>query len=299
MIELQQKLLGDKVRNKAFFEALKKVIVPGKTVIADIGSGTGFLSFLAHKLGAKECYLYEYGDIIEISEKIAAQNGINNCHFIQAHSAEIKIPPKVDVVISETLGNYAYEENIIETLEDAKRFLKPSGIIIPQKIEQFIIPVISPRIFNEINMWESVGFDLNLDAAKEVALNNMYSYKIAPRDLLKSDNCVQMWDCVDFKKQNKSVRKGKAQWRILKDSTIYGFANWWTAHLIKGISLSSSPFCPSTHWDQIFLPLIKPVCVKKGEFLEVSLVSDSRYEIGINLSWETQGIKMNTQKGAY
>ena len=50
MIELQRKLMGDKVRNDAFHKALKKVIVPGRSVVADIGSGTGFLSFLAEDL---------------------------------------------------------------------------------------------------------------------------------------------------------------------------------------------------------------------------------------------------------
>ena len=55
MLELQRKLLGDRGRNAAFRKALKTAIAPGKSVVLDLGSGTGFLSFLAERLGAKEC----------------------------------------------------------------------------------------------------------------------------------------------------------------------------------------------------------------------------------------------------
>ncbi len=53
MIEFHRLLLGDKARNDAFTKALTQVIKPGKSIVADIGSGTGYLSFIASKLGAK------------------------------------------------------------------------------------------------------------------------------------------------------------------------------------------------------------------------------------------------------
>ena len=37
----------------------RSVIVKGKTTVADIGAGTGFLGFLAAKLGALRVDLYE------------------------------------------------------------------------------------------------------------------------------------------------------------------------------------------------------------------------------------------------
>ena len=37
MIELHRKLLGDRERNQTFYDALKRVIVPGQTTVADIG----------------------------------------------------------------------------------------------------------------------------------------------------------------------------------------------------------------------------------------------------------------------
>jgi len=40
-IEYHRTLIADQVRNEAFFNALKSVIVPGKSIVADIGAGTG------------------------------------------------------------------------------------------------------------------------------------------------------------------------------------------------------------------------------------------------------------------
>lgn len=285
MIEFQRRLLGDRARNEAFFQALKKIIIPGQTEIADIGSGTGFLSFLAEKLGAKKCYLYEDGDVFMLGKDLGKANGMKRCEFVRAHSAAVKNPPKVDVVISETLGNAALEENIIETLNDAKRFLKPGGIVIPQTLEQYIAPVISPRIWNDINVWDSVGFDLDLSLAKKMALNNMYVYKMAPDELLNSG---QKWDTVDFRKNEKSIRTGKAEWNMKEKTKIFGFAVWWRCGLIGNIYISTSPFDPPTHWNQIFLPLLKPLEIQKDDLLTITLTSDSRYEVGIRLKWETE-----------
>jgi predicted RNA methylase len=36
-----------------------------------------------------------------------------------------------DIVISETLGAFALEENIIENMREGKRVLKPKGTLIP------------------------------------------------------------------------------------------------------------------------------------------------------------------------
>ena len=49
-------------------------------------------------------------------------------------------------MVSETIGNFPYEENIIETIEDGKRFLKPGGKIMPERLQSFVCPVITNRL---------------------------------------------------------------------------------------------------------------------------------------------------------
>ena len=50
LIEFHRTMLADAVRNAAFHEALRRVIVPGRTTVADIGCGTGLLAFMASRL---------------------------------------------------------------------------------------------------------------------------------------------------------------------------------------------------------------------------------------------------------
>src|SRR5690349_10531844 len=100
-IELHRKLLGDAARNDAFFAALKSVIEPGTTRVVDIGAGTGFLSFLARRLGARHCTLIEYADTLELAKDLARANRIEDLTFIQGHSAEVKKPVKAELVVSE------------------------------------------------------------------------------------------------------------------------------------------------------------------------------------------------------
>ncbi len=285
MIDLQRKLLGDAIRNDAFAEAMKKVIKKGETTIIDLGSGTGFLSFLASRLGAKHVTLIESGEICETSKALAKRNGIKNCTILCKHSTEVHGLPKVDVLMSETLGNYALEENILESIEDGKRFLKPNGIVIPAKISQFVCPVVSDRLQKEIDVWPHVGFDLDFTEAREIAMNNIYVKTVKKEYLLAIPDAIRQWDSIDFSKKNESIRRADIVWKFSEPTTVHGFALWWNAELVKGVELSTSPMKPATHWEQIYLPLLKSVSVAKGSSIELRLSSDTRWKVKINLAW--------------
>ena len=286
-IELHRKLLGDKVRNDALGQALARVLKPGMTV-ADIGAGTGFLSFLARRLGAASCHLYEYSGALALAQELARRNGITGLTFVNAHSGEVKKPPKADVVISETLGNFALEEGLLETLVDARRFLEPGGVLIPATLKQFVAPVIRPRLQDGIDVFGGVGHGLDLTPARETALNNMYVRTVEPADL-PGEGAAREWDRVDFspaRKPPSSQRKGLARWDDLGGKTVHGFALWWEVGLVDGVSLSTSPFAPATHWEQVYLPLLAPVKLAHGQQLDLALTSGTRG--GVRLVWETR-----------
>src|SRR5262249_21141693 len=73
-IEYHRTLLADRVRDGAFFAALKQRVVPGTSTVADIGAGTGFLGFLAAGLGAKRVDLYEAAEIAALARKLIRCN---------------------------------------------------------------------------------------------------------------------------------------------------------------------------------------------------------------------------------
>lgn len=293
MIEYQRIILADRVRNDAFYRALKKVVKPRTSVVADIGSGTGFLAFLASKLGAKTCTLYESSELLELSRRLAEENGIRNCHFVGKHSTLVKNTAKADIVVSETLGNFAIEEGIIETMNDARRFLKPGGVLLPQSLTQFVAPVVTDRLWKEVASLRRIGFGLQFSRAEEISLNNIYVRTVRSSDLLKQKGAVQVWDRIDFRRKNESVRSAAVRWPIARPVTVYGFAVWWECGLIPGVSLSTSPSAPPTHWEQIFLPVLEPFSLIKGEILELRLHVDARREVRINVAWDVRRLTSN------
>src|SRR5262245_12146259 len=133
-IEFHRRMLADRLRHEAFRSALARVLRPGRSTVADIGAGTGVLALFARELGAREVWLYDPGAALGLAETIAARNRVDHLHFVPERSLDVAEPPLVDVVVAEVLGNFAYEEGVLETLRDAHRFLAPGGTLIPHSI---------------------------------------------------------------------------------------------------------------------------------------------------------------------
>lgn len=288
MIELQRKLMGDTLRNTAFAHALDAAIVPTETTVTDLGAGTGFLSALALQLGAKRAILYEAGEIADVCADFMKRNNLKDWTLIRRHSEEVKDPVRTDVLVSETLGNYAYEEHIVEIFRDAKRFLKPGGVMIPSQVQQFVSPVITSRLWDEINVWDRIGYGLDFSTAKKLTLNNMYVKAVLPGELLGGGHDARLWDTLSAAEPGSSRRHGRGAWTISEPQTIYGFCLHWDALLMPEIVLSTDPRGEPTHWDQIFLPLSEPIQVNAGESLHVEIKSDTRYEIGVRVQWTAE-----------
>jgi hypothetical protein len=285
-IEYHRTLLADRVRNAAFHAALARVIVPGETTVADIGAGTGFLGFLAARLGARRVDLYERAEIAAVARKLLRHNRLSNCRIAEVHSTDVASPDRVDVVVCETLGNYPFEENIVETLNDAReRFLNPGGAIIPYAVEQFVCPVTAERFYRELAAWDEVGYGLDFAPARTMSLNNIYVRTFGAADLLDGAAAARSWDKLTFDRRNRTTRAGEASWPAPAPTAVYGLALWWSAELADGITLSTGPLDPRTHWEQLYLPVLAPIVVESGQTLAASLRSTTSYERGTNVTW--------------
>jgi len=283
-IEFHRRMLADRVRHEAFRAALKYAIRPGQSTVADIGAGVGVLAFFARQLGAREVWLYDPGAALGLAETVAARNGIDGLHFVQARSLDVESPPLVDVVVAEVLGNFAYEENVLETLRDARRFLKPGGTLIPASIEQWAAPVTADRFERDLSSWREVGFGIDWSDAERMTRNNMYVYPIEPEDLLP--HSARRWDALDFRGPIESRRNGRVAWELSSAATVFGFALWWECTLAPGVVLSTSPHAPRTHWDQIYLPLQEAIRAQAGDTVALALTTETGGgEGGIEVRW--------------
>ena len=277
-------MLADRVRHEAFRAALHQVIRRGVSTVADIGAGTGVLAFFARELGAREVWLYDPGAALGLAEAVAEANGIDGLHFVSARSLDVADPPAVDVVVAEVLGNFAYEEDVLETLRDAQRFLAPGGTLIPASIVQCVAPVVTDRFERDLRSWREVGFGLDWSIAERMTRNNMYVFAIEPTDLV--EGTALTWDELDFRGAIASRRAGNVAWRLRDAREIFGFALWWECTLAPGVVLSTSPYAARTHWDQIYLPLLEPVALAEGDTVTLQLQTETGGEEGgIEVRW--------------
>ena len=297
-IEYQRSILADGVRNELFGRALATVIRKGETTVADIGSGTGFLTFLAAQLGAKEVLAIEHNEqLLALAQQLAKANKLRRITWFGCNSAEIFELPPVALVVSETLGNYALEENILEIMRDAKRFLAPGGTLMPRAIEQFVAPVINPAYQRELASWDRIGFGLDYSAARALGFNNLYVRRFKGADLLGTG---ETWDRINLLGNYSSLRKGTVTFTLPSAATIVGFANWWRAELVPGIWLSTSPFEAATHWEQIYFPVAEPLAARAGDTVSIAITSDSREGNGCLLKWtvsHARGDKVLSKQG--
>ena len=285
-IEYHRTLIADRVRVAAFHQALERVIVKGQSVVVDIGTGTGLLAFLAAKLGAKKVYAYEMAEIGAVAERLKTLNKLRNVELIPGRSTEIIDPPRGDIVVTETLGNFALEEFLVETMNDARtRHVKPGGVLIPGDVGQFVAPVTGPRLHDELTAWDRIGYGLDFAPARVMSLNNVYIRTIQPAELLDKGTSAVRWDHADFSQPNRMARKGDAQWTMTKATTVYGLGIWWQASLAAGLALTTSPLAAPTHWEQLFFPALQPLHLEAGEILLAEIRTKSSEEAGTDIAW--------------
>lgn len=285
-IEYHRTLIADRVRIDAFHEALSRVVEKGRTTVADIGTGTGLLAFLAAKLGAKKVWAYEAAEIGAVAERLKSLNRMRAVDLIPGRSTEIIEPERADVVVTETLGNFALEEFLVETMNDARaRHLKPGGVLIPGRVEQFACPVTGSRIRDELCAWDRIGYGLDFAPAREMSLNNVYIRTLRADELLGGGRAAQRWDRVDFRERNRLARRGTMRWPVGKPASVHGLAVWWTAELVPGVSLTTSPLGAATHWEQLFFPALAPIELGAGETLVAEVRARSAEDQGTDLAW--------------
>jgi predicted RNA methylase len=132
-------MLNDLERNE-FYKKMINRHVKDKTVF-EIGTGVGLLAIMAAEAGATHVHTCEMNELMyllafrnisrsKFKDKITLHFGSSRDLKLGEH-----IPEKVDIILSEIISNDIIAEDILDSLHDAKRFLKKDGIFLPQEIQ--------------------------------------------------------------------------------------------------------------------------------------------------------------------
>lgn len=125
-------MMVDKDRNDFYQNAIKENVKD--KVVLDVGAGLGMLSLFACRAGAKKVYAIEVNPAaIEVLKQLKKEENLLQLEIIEAASWDAELPEQVDVLLHEMFGPMLLEEMCLHTLNEAKKWLKPDGMMIPEE----------------------------------------------------------------------------------------------------------------------------------------------------------------------
>ncbi|MEA2489175.1 MAG: type protein arginine methyltransferase, partial [Acidobacteriota bacterium] len=267
-LKYHRSLLADPVRTNAYRAAIEATVRPGDVVV-DLGCGTGVLSFFACLAGARRVYAIDELPVINLAREVARDNGLaDRITFLQQSSYDVTIPEPVDVLVTETIGNNGFDEQIISAAAHAKKtWLREGGIILPATIELHAAPVELPDVHDAQTLWTSHPYGIDYTRLRGYALNAFHPMVIAPTQLLAPSALLAT---VTIGDDTPNIR-GTATFTIQRDATLHGLAVWFRAHLTDTIAITNEPPTPSHSWKQSFFPITEPLTVRSNDTIPLTL----------------------------
>lgn len=273
-------MLNDTRRNDAFEAAIIAAIAtagPAARVL-DIGTGSGLLSMMAARAGAKSVTACEMVPVIaETARAIIAENGFGDRITVHtAPSTDLTVgehlDERADILVSEILSSDLLTERVIDTFEDAHaRLLKPEAIIIPRAAAAIGCLVESPVLADYVFVGEVSGFDVSrfgaLAAQKLPIHGTMTDWKRLSHDieLLR----------IDLTRTAHPADLHALSIPVMEDGTAAGIVQWMHVDLAEGITFDNHPDgYTDGGWLQVLHTFPEPVPVRAGDTLKIAVGHD-------------------------
>ncbi|HET6452807.1 MAG TPA: 50S ribosomal protein L11 methyltransferase [Armatimonadota bacterium] len=272
-LHVHKLMLHDGIRCAAFRRALAELVTPDSAVL-DVGAGTSLLSVFAAQSGARIVYAVERTQTAELAERIVSDNRLSDrIRVIKEDMESVELPEQVDVIVSEWLGGYGIDENLLPVIVRARdRWLKPGGIMIPSTVSSWIAPAYDAELEKDIQFWTQEPYGVDLAAIAEKTSGHL----LCCRNNVKAEHLLadpqQMWeiDCtaVTFE-QAAGIFEAKLDFTCTKQARCNALAAWFEAHLSKDNVLSNRPSDQWTHWGRWVFPIGACLDVDEGSRIAV------------------------------
>ncbi len=234
---------------------------PGSTVL-DLGAGTGVWAVAAARLGARRVVAVEREAVlVPVIEALARESGVaDRVEVVRADARRVRLPRVFDVVVSEMVGNEAFEEGLLPVLGRARtRFLSRGGALVPEWVALAAAPVRPPLALGLTPPFLPAASVAALTAHVPRNLHATELRALAPgRELLRID--------LREARAGEPLPLARARFRVSDGRSVGGIAVWVVMGLAPGVRLSTRG---GTHWLPTFLP-VEPLPAGPGQ-LEVEI----------------------------
>jgi enediyne biosynthesis protein CalE3 len=253
LLLMHQAMLSDRVRLTAYDEAIAAAVEPGDVVV-DVGAGALVLSMMALRHGAAHVYSIEADPrAADVAAAIIAENDLEDRITLVVGDARMaRLPVRVDVVVSELMGNLGPEEEMVEIVGAvARRHLKPGGRIVPRRLTTFLTPI---RFDGEgWGVWsaEHLGYRVDSVLAAAEPEAQLHFFQRRP-ELLGPPVAVADHELGTTRSGRPS---GRSRLPIEQPGIVHAVLGYFRAELGDGIELSNFPAYPGCNWAVWIWPL--------------------------------------------
>lgn len=224
----------------------------------------------AAKAGAAQVYAIDCSNIIDYARTIVEANKLSDTiTLIKGKVEEVVLPvPHVDIIISEWMGYCLFYESMLDTVLYARdKWLKPDGLLFPDKCTLFVTAIEDRQYKDEkINWWDDVyGFDMS--SIRKVAITEPLVDVVDPKQLVTTPYMIKEVDLYVAKKEDLDF---ESPFRLVvkRNDFVQALVTYFNVDFTKchkKIGFSTSPEAQYTHWKQTVFYFDEYLTVKKNE----------------------------------
>lgn len=308
-IGIHQTMLADKARSKTYFDAFKANKEKFKdAVVLDVGAGTGILSLMAAKCGAKKVYAVEASTLAKATKQIIEKNGFEGViEVIHSKVEEVELSEKVDIIISEWMGYFLYHESMLESVLFARdRWLKPNGLMFPERATVHLEGFHHQQMKEDYNdFWKDVyGFNFTqlIPSFRRPLDNEIQLVSCEQEDIVTTDCQIGDLNLYTVTKEDVSSLNSEFELKGMGTGELHGIIGWFKVYFPscngkKQQILSTSPWDVPTHWEQsaMIFALDQEIILKQDQLIkgEISLSKSTEnfrcYEINLDVQVLSEG----------
>ena len=253
-------MTNDQVRNNSYKEAMRR-LVRGKAVV-DIGAGAdAVLSRLCVEAGAKKVYAIEMSEepYQKAKREIEKEGLEDKIILIHGESIAVELPEKVDACVSELIGAIGSGEGAAPILNDARRFLKDDGVMIPERCVTKIAAVELPEeIRRDPAFTEVSGHYVNKIFEK---IGRVFDLRLCIRNFPKKNliSSVDLFEELNFGGKIELEYQRGICLRVNRKAKLDGLLLWINLEVIRGeiIDILEYDGCFSPAYMPVFSPGIE------------------------------------------
>ena len=285
---LYHAMTQDSLRNESYKVAINEH-VPGKVVL-DIGTGKdAILSRFCVEAGAAKVYAIELLEETYLKAKATIESlGLEDkITLIHGNAMEVELPEKVDVCVSEIVGPIGGSEGAVQIINNAWRFMKPDGVMIPERSLTKMAAITLPEDFLANPGFTNVSAQYVEKVFQQIG--HRFDLRLCMRNFSKSNiiSNSQAFEDLDFSRHIEPEYEYDINLLINRDEKLVGFVVWLNLYTAahEVIDILEGEYC----WLPVYLPVFYPgIDVREGDRI-TGTVTGRFSDNNLNLDYTVSG----------